>query len=241
MGDLLTSYNGTSITYDNIGNPTQIGTSGEVGSISLAWQGRQLQSYTRYVMDMVDVYTETTTYTYNDEGIRTSKNVNGVLHEYIISGNQIVAEKNGNRYLVYLYDEIGAPIGMMYRENGYSQGVFETYIFDKNLQGDVVAIYNSDGEKIGSYEYDMWGKVFAHTESGTTTLERNIVNNYNPFRYRGYYYDVDTELYYLQSRYYNDNNCSNNCPKKLPRYIHSIYRIVSTIRKHIASQQTLTC
>ncbi len=39
--------------------------------------------------------------------------------------------------------------------------------------------------------------------SGVTTLERSIANTYNPFRYRGYFYDVETGWYYLQSRYYN--------------------------------------
>lgn len=41
-----------------------------------------------------------------------------------------------------------------------------------------------------------WGKVLS--VSGNTALA-----NVNPFRYRGYYYDIETQLYYLQSRYYD--------------------------------------
>lgn len=41
-----------------------------------------------------------------------------------------------------------------------------------------------------------WGKVLS--VSGNAALV-----NVNPFRYRGYYYDIETQLYYLQSRYYD--------------------------------------
>ena len=74
---------------------------------------------------------------------------------------------------------------------------------EKNLQGDIVAIYNDSGVRIGAYTYDAWGNFTISTTSGITATERNIVRYYNPFRYRGYYYDIDIGMYYLQSRYYN--------------------------------------
>ena len=148
-----------------------------------------------------------TAYTYNADGIRTGKTVNGIKHEYILNGSQILAEKwtqnNVEYVLVYIYDETGAPIGLKYRTSNYANGVFDFFFFEKNLQGDIVAIYNSTGEKIGTYAYTAFGEIVTTTVSGNTTLENNIVNNYNPFRYRGYYYDVETGWYYLQSRYYN--------------------------------------
>ena len=64
----------------------------------------------------------------------------------------------------------------------------------KYLQGDVVKILNTSGAVVASYTYDAWGKV---TNSG------NVVGQYNPIRYRGYYYDTETGFYYLQSRYYD--------------------------------------
>ena len=71
--------------------------------------------------------------------------------------------------------------------------------FEKNLQGDVVAVYNSSGTKLASYTYDAWGKVTTtYSNGGASTGAR-----YNPFRYRGYYYDDDTGLYYLNTRYYD--------------------------------------
>ena len=64
-------------------------------------------------------------------------------------------------------------------------------------------MYNADGEKIGSYTYDAWGNFTTSLENTASSTERRIVNTLNPFRYRGYYYDTETGLYYLQSRYYN--------------------------------------
>ena len=88
---------------------------------------------------------------------------------------------------------------MRYRNSSYAEGVFDEYLFEKNLQGDVVAIYNASGTKLVSYTYDAWGKVTtAYTNNGASTGAR-----YNPFRYRGYYYDEDTGFYYLNSRYYD--------------------------------------
>ena len=194
-GDQLTKYGNTSITYDSIGNPITI------GSDTLSWQGRQLMSHT------VDEYLELT-YEYNADGIRTYKKVYDLdmddysEHEYILNGTQIVAEIiDGNITLIYLYDENGSPIGMKYRTRTYAQGVFDTFFFEKNLQGDVIGVYDSTGTKLITYTYDAWGNFrTTYATSGSGALGKAVRN---PFRYRGYYYDGDTGWYYLQTRYYN--------------------------------------
>ena len=149
---------------------------------------------------------------YNADGIRTSKIVDGVEHKYYLNGSQIVGEtwtSEGIEYLLmYVYDETGSPIAIKYRTNEYSANNFDTFFLEKNLQGDIVAIYDETGVKIGEYIYDAWGNfssvAYVTDEvTGEQTLEEKIVYSYNPFRYRGYYYDTDTSLYYLQSRYYN--------------------------------------
>ena len=136
-----------------------------------------------------------------------AKIVTGIKHNYYLDGLQIVAETwtlSGIEYLLYyIYDESGAPIGMQYRTSNYASGVFDFFFFEKNVQGDIIGIYNSTGKRIGSYTYDAWGNCNYTTASGNTTLERQIVSFYNPFRYRGYYYDYGIGFYYLQSRYYN--------------------------------------
>ena len=107
-------------------------------------------------------------------------------------------------YLIYyVYDENGLPIGLKYRTSAYEAGVFDCFFFEKNLQGDIIGVYNSTGKRIGTYTYDAWGNFNYSLASGNTALETRIVFRLNPFRYRGYYYDVETGYYYLQSRYYN--------------------------------------
>ena len=113
-------------------------------------------------------------------------------------------QNNVEYLLYYLYDENGAPIGLQYRTSNYASGVFDFFFFDKNLQGDIIGIYNAEGEKICTYTYDAWGVCELNGVSGVTlSAVENYVAANNPFRYRGYYYDTETGLYYLQSRYYN--------------------------------------
>ena len=68
------------------------------------------------------------------------------------------------------------------------------------MQGDVLGIMNANGVEVVSYAYDAWGKVLSVSGSLSST-----VGAVNPFRYRGYYYDVETGWYYLNARYYDPN------------------------------------
>ena len=148
---------------------------------TLTWQGRRLINYTKGS----NVYS----YTYNSEGIRTSKTINGVTHSYVLEGSTILAETYGNTTLRFLYDNTGV-IGVYY--NG------TLYLYEKNLQGDVVAILDSSLTRVVEYVYDAFGNVLSTTGSMASTLGAA-----NPIRYRSYYYDTETGWYYLQSRYYN--------------------------------------
>ena len=188
-GDLLTAYQGHTITYDSIGNPLSYynGT-----SYTLTWEGRRLVGAVKG--------SKTMSFEYNDEGIRTSKTVNNVKHSYYLNGSQIVAEQWSDKLIVYLYDATGAPMGMMYRTTAYAEEQWDVFWFEKNLQGDIVAVYNSEGTKVVTYTYsDAWGNhTVSYYNGGNSTGVQ-----YNPFRYRGYYYDTDLGMYYLQSRYYD--------------------------------------
>ncbi len=121
-------------------------------------------------------------------------------HIYTLEGSRIVSEEYGDNLLIFLYDESGAPIGMQYRNIAYAKDRFDTFYYEKNLFGDIIALYNESGTKVLSYTYDAWGN---HTTTWHNSSGTNMYAQYNPFRYRGYYYDTDTGLYYLQSRYYN--------------------------------------
>ena len=125
-------------------------------------------------------------------GQRTSKTANGRATEYIWSGERLLGERlNNGSWTRYYYDSTGII--------GYSVGNV-VYTFRKNLQGDITGIYDENGVLFGEYEYDAWGNVLA--EKVLVTGMYTPLHN-NPIRYRGYYYDLETGLYYLNSRYYD--------------------------------------
>lgn len=130
------------------------------------------------------------------DGIRTGKTVNGVKHTYTLDGSKILKETWGGNTLIPLYDQEDSVCGLLY--NG------QFYYFIKNLQGDVISITDMYGNPLANYIYDAWGKCTISTccNCDNSTCDCTIAQ-INPFRYRGYYYDTETELYYLQSRYYD--------------------------------------
>ena len=78
------------------------------------------------------------------------------------------------------------------------------YAFRKNLQEDVIAILDTDGEVVARYTYDAWGKVLSVTDAnGNINTSSTFIGNVNPIRYRGYNYDTETGWYYLGTRYYD--------------------------------------
>ena len=172
--DLLTKIDGEEIEYDAQGNPTKY-----LGH-TLVWEkGRQLKKYG-------DIE-----YTYNANGIRTSKTVNGVKHEYMLDGTKILKETWGDNTLIPLYDNEDSVCGIIYKDYAY--------YFLKNLQGDIIAITNNKGKVVASYTYDAWGVCTIVSDN------TGIIARVNPFRYRGYYFDQEIGMYYLQSRYYDAN------------------------------------
>ena len=186
--DRLVAVGNQSIEYDAIGNPTSY-----LGN-ALTWtRGRLLNSFTN------------NSYTYNSAGIRTSKNVNGTLTTFGISGNTILSQVTGDLRVKYFHTADGVQ--------GFQYGDSYTYYYRKNLQGDIIAIVDTSGNVIAKYVYDAWGNhkvYYLHTSTNTfaeadstSNLQNCKIALFNPFRYRGYYYDNETGLYYLQSRYYD--------------------------------------
>ncbi len=119
-------------------------------SYTFTWEkGRELATLVRGSQNI--------SFTYNADGIRTSKTVNGVTHYYTLNGSQILSEEWEDNLYIYLYDESGAPIGMRYRNSTYAEAQFDTFWYTKNLQGDIVGVYNDEGVLVRSYVYDAWG------------------------------------------------------------------------------------
>ena len=264
--DLLTNFNGELITYDEIGNPLTI------GEKSLTWTGRQLQGW--------EDEENSVSYSYNGDGLRTSKTVNGETTNYYYNGSILAGQKSGDDTLVFMYDNNSDIFGFIYND--------VEYYYIKNAQNDVIGITDADGNVLIKYAYDAWGKVIAVTDKdgnpiADTTAENtsNDINttvgngvpdvplttedsvgadahidpqnndettvgndipdvpsntdkpttadetatepesnslsetdlqiakiaNLNPILYRSYYYDQETEWYYLKTRYYSPDMC----------------------------------
>ena len=92
-------------------------------------------------------------FTFDDKGMRLPNTVDGVTHTYSLDGDRIVAEEWGNQLLVYFYDDAGLPMGMMYRNSSYADKQFDYYLYEKDVFGNIIAIYNASGTKVASYCY----------------------------------------------------------------------------------------
>lgn len=114
---------------------------------------------------------------------------------YFVENDRIICEQKGNTIVEYLYDLTGL-VGMKYNGN--------IYYYIKNIQNDIIGILNSNYQKVVSYDYDGWGNLIRVKDNlGNNIVDNSHIGLLNPFRYRSYYYDNETELYYLNSRYYS--------------------------------------
>ncbi len=182
QNDLLIN-NPTLVTYDTYLNPTSI------GGATLTWtRGRMLSSYSTSDKNI--------SFTYGYNGARTKKIVvtgnTSETHTYAIKGLKIVGEKitktnNATHYIAYFYGLSGL-IGFNYDN--------DSFIYVKNIFGDITHIYHSNGTLVATYSYDAFGNT---TVNNLTSAN---IGDINPFRYRGYYFDKETGLYYCVSRYY---------------------------------------
>ena len=175
--DAVTEYCGETMHYDGNGNPMTY------RGYAMEWvKGGQLSQLSGNGITM--------SFKYDNGGIRTKKTVNGVDTEYFYVGDTLVSQKTANETINFAYTAGGSPYGFTY--NGTS------YFYLLNIQGDIIGIYDSDGNVVVEYTYDSWGKLISITGSLASTIGVK-----NPLRYRGYYYDTETSLYYLQARYYD--------------------------------------
>lgn len=190
--DLLLSVDGESIKYDELGNP-------------ITYRGSQLKwNYLRNLEKIGDI----ATYKYNASGIRTSKIVGGTETKFYLNGNKIIAQDDETNRILFYYGIDGLA--------GFSINGVE-YTYKKNIQNDIIGIYDADGNQIVKYVYDAWGNHKTFVLYNGKFVDISLENDYNddnykgkveiaelnPFRYRSYYLDEETGLYYLNSRYYD--------------------------------------
>ena len=172
--DKLTSYNGTPISYNASGGVINY------GAWAFNWGGTgQIASMLKNGVSYNMLY--------GVNGLLSSMTVGGTQLKYTWRGSSLTHLRYGNDELHFFYGGSRNPV--QFTLNG------TVYFYEYNLQGDVIHILDQNGNGVVKYTYDAWGKPIAAT--GDANLAK-----LNPFRYRGYVYNDDLELYYLQSRFY---------------------------------------
>lgn len=179
--DLLTNTKIKEYKYENSykGNPSKIITNGE--SKNLLWEGRRLKQ----IGDLK--------FTYNENGLRIKKETSSYDEEYILDGHKIIRlihrSVDINYSLDFHYDEQGSIIGV--HCNG------KEYLYVKDTTGNISKIIDESGNTMVKYTYNAWG------EFKKTIFIDGFISQYNPFIYKGYFYDSETNWYYLNNRYYD--------------------------------------
>ena len=208
--DQLLSYDGESIVYDASGNPTTY------RGATLGFEaGRRLKSYKK--AGDANAYE----FTFDYRGVRNSKKTkdadghdktwsfyydeDGKLwgetkSEKVQQGNfGIKLWTNQITKIGYFHLNSGLAGFTLSRQTGIADAVKADYIYRKNALGDIDGIFDTDMNLIGEYVYDAWGNCTIEAV-GADNIE---IMETNPFRYRGYYWDKELNLYYLQTRYYD--------------------------------------
>lgn len=169
---------------------------------TLVWNGQQLESYEVTNDNNITTRVE---YCYDENGLMTEKKVyvDNVLDEtyyytwaYGKLTNQVYIDKDTStkHTIKYVYDSFNSVQGFILNHS-------ETYLYLKNLYGDIVGIVDESGNVVVSYEYDVWG-VPTVTPNDTENTLANIIKKL-PLAYRGCFYDYYSGLYYVENRYYN--------------------------------------
>ena len=174
--DQLVNWNGTAMTYDAIGNMLAR------GNTTYSWTlGRKLAAVDNG---------KKIQYFYDHTGSRTKKIVDGVATEYRMAGDLLMSETTNGQTLWFTYDSNANLFSMV------TGG--KHYFYQRNLQNDIIALVDESGDTVVNYTYDSWGRILSITGS-----RKDTIGQLNPFRYRGYYYDKETGMYYLKNRYYD--------------------------------------
>lgn len=174
----LTSFDRDALTYDGFGNLTSF------RGDSFSWSnGSTLMG--------VSTSTDSLSFEYDVDGIRTKKESlrDGTCEYHYFDGNLMAVESDAFGLVRYFYDEEKTPIGFYYDD--------ELYLFVHDHCGCITSILDSSMNPVVEYVYSPWGEPSISDISGNRLSEANVL------LYKDYVYDSETDLYYLESRYYS--------------------------------------
>ena len=217
----LKTEDSTAFTYDDNGNIVKIGTTGftydstikdklvKVGNNAITYSAanplapKTYKGYTytfegRRLVGLVRTSTsgnQTFTYVYDDQGLRVMKILPANRKiRYMYNGSQLMSEIGPDYRLDFLYDENGQLYGFI------KNGTYK-YFYVRDILKNILGIIDSSGNLVVKYNCTAYGNC-------TVTLDTDDgLANLNPFRYKGYYYDRESDMYYCHSRYYVPEWC----------------------------------
>lgn len=172
----LTAINGKSLEYDEIGNLLHF----NEGRFS--WDGGQLLK-----TSIIDG--KSTEYYYGADKIRTRRVVGERSIEYQYFNGYLVASRDNFGTTLYFYDAEYHALGFVYNN--------EIYLYVKDPLGVIRGIVNGKMDPVVIYNYDDWGTPSIQYCSSKNILYANMI------LYKDYIYDFESNLYYLNSRYYS--------------------------------------
>ena len=177
----LISYNGNDVIYSSV-NPWLIQ---YINGFNLTFDDNKLTRISKNNLDY--------SYIYDDKGFRIKKINNNTdeIIEYFYEGNNLILETCNNYKIYYYYDENNDLIGFKYNN--------QKYYYIRNIFKTIEKVIDNNGNIVISYRYDPYGKVIITTKANNAPI--------NHFLYKGYYYDNETEFYYLLNRYYYPEIC----------------------------------
>ena len=175
--DLLTQYNGKNLTYDESFNLLTF------GDVKFSYErGNVLTKYENSEYSI--------SYDYDSNNIRKSAVINGINHDYYYIENKLISEDDGINRVKYLYDSDDQAIGFRFNN--------QNFFYVRDAKQCIKYIVDGDGQILVDYEYNPWGEIVKINDYSALNI-----SSINHILYKGYYYDFETGLYYLTSRYYS--------------------------------------
>ena len=205
----LTNVNSNTIEYEGL-FPKYYKNSSSTILKEYVFEGRRLSQLIDYENDRKYYFY------YNVSGLRESMKVSQISTGYLVtatyfyynSDNQLMFEDrltyvdnefDDNNIMSYMYDHNGELYGFKYNNT--------PYYYLRDALGNINAILSSSGSLVAKYEYDAWGNHKVLSSSGDENTSTTFIGNINSFRYKGYYFDYETQLFYCNSRYYSPELC----------------------------------
>lgn len=182
--DLLVKVDDNEIIYDeqNIFNPK-------------SYKGNQYLFEGRRLVEFTDSDDNTFTYEYDDKGLRIKKITPDETIYYYYDDDKLVSQISDSHRLDFLYDEDNLLYGFILDKT-------KNYFYLKDSLQNILGIVDEDGTRLVGYESNAYGNTYVYFDNSANSLAE-----INPFRYKGYYFDKESQMFYCTTRYYVPEWC----------------------------------